>query len=334
MINFATIGTSSITEKMIDAIARVDGARVTAVYSRNADTGREFGEKFGISTYFDSIESLAGDKSIDAVYVASPNSIHFEQVITLLKGRKHVLCEKSIASNAAEAEKMFQTAYKNGVILLEAMRSLYDPGYAMIKSHLADLGKIRRARIEYCKYSSKYDSFKAGNEKNIFMRELSAGALMDIGVYCVEIMIGLFHRPETVRSASVLVRGGADGCGTILAHYPDKIAELCYSKITDSENVSEIQGEDGVMYIDQIDSPTRIRIKLRNGEESDIKIPIHENNMQFEVEFFTEVIKNKGSRTQDDLLLQMQTISLQAMEILEDARKQCGINFPADQNII
>lgn len=334
MIKFATIGTSSITEKMIDAISRCEEAQLTAVYSRNLESAKAFGEKFNVQTYFDSLEALANDNTVNAVYVASPNSLHYEQVIMLLKGRKHVLCEKALASNSAEAEKMFQTAYKNGVLLLEATRSLYDPGFSMIKENLPMLGKVRRARIEYCQYSSRYDRFKAGEDLNIFMREFSAGATMDIGVYCTEILVGLFQRPDKITASAVLLRGGVDGCGTILATYQNMIAELIYSKITDGENISEIQGEDGVMYIHNIDSPTRIRIRLRSGEESDIMIPVHENNMLFEVDFFVSCIQKKGNSEQDELLLKMQTVSLHSMEILEDARKQCGINFPADQFVI
>lgn len=114
---------------------------------------------------------------MEAVYVASPNYMHYKHVMKLLKAGKHVFCEKAIASNHAEAEEMFRTAQERNLVLLEAVRPVFDPGMQVIQNNLYKLGAIRKANISYCQYSSRYDSFKEGQEHNIFSRERSLNAM-------------------------------------------------------------------------------------------------------------------------------------------------------------
>ena len=101
---------------------------------------------------FDDLSELAESKEINAVYIASPNSLHAAQTIQMLNGGKHVLCEKSIASNQYEFEQMQKDALKNRKVLLEAMRSVYSPGLVAIRENLSKLGTIRRASFQYCQY--------------------------------------------------------------------------------------------------------------------------------------------------------------------------------------
>lgn len=181
-IGFATIGTSKITQKFLSAAKECEGFKLVAVYSRDIKKAEQFAGEQGAERFYDSLDMLAADKDVEAVYVASPNYMHYKHVMKLLKAGKHVFCEKAIASNHAEAEEMFRTAQERHLVLLEAVRPVFDPGMQAIKNNLYKLGAIRKANISYCQYSSRYDSFKEGQEHNIFSRECSAGALMDIGV--------------------------------------------------------------------------------------------------------------------------------------------------------
>ena len=91
----------------------------------------------------------------------------------------------------------------------------------------------------------RYELVRRGEPTNIFSTELATGALMDLGVYCVHLALGLFGAPQSLRAAAVQLANGADGAGTILACYEDKLAELLYSKITDGCLPGQIQGEQG-----------------------------------------------------------------------------------------
>ena len=240
-LKIGIIGTNFISDDFCDAAAQVDGIELYAVYSRSADTGNHFAERHNIPTVFTDYEQFL-DSPIDAVYVASPNFAHCSQSIKAMEKKKHVLCEKPAASNAAELQRMRAAAENGQAVLLEAMRSVYDPGFQAIEANLYRLGKIRSVSFRFCQYSSRYDNFRKGIIENAFRPELSNGALMDIGVYCVHPLVRLFGMPEKIEGASVFLENGVDGMGTILAQYPGWQAVLQYSKITSGYTESEVQG--------------------------------------------------------------------------------------------
>ena len=132
-MNFAIIGTNYISDWFMNAGKHCEKLHVQAVYSRTMEKGREFADKYRIPDCYDSLEALAGAENVDAVYVASPNALHAAQSIQMLNAGKHVLCEKSIASNERELRAMLAAAEKNQVIVMEAMRSVFDPGFSEIQ---------------------------------------------------------------------------------------------------------------------------------------------------------------------------------------------------------
>ena len=98
-MNFAIIGTNFISDWFMAAGKHCEKLHVQAVYSRTMEKGRAFADKYGIPDCYDSLEKLAAAENVEAVYVASPNAFHASQSIQMLEAGKHVLCEKSIASN-------------------------------------------------------------------------------------------------------------------------------------------------------------------------------------------------------------------------------------------
>lgn len=327
MITIGTVGTSNITQKFLSAAKESKRIYYGAAYSRNMENAKAFAQRFGADKYYDSLKEMAEDKTLDAVYIASPNFLHFEHTMLFLKAGKHVLCEKPLASNSWEATQMIEYAKEHNLVLLEAIRPIYDPGYGAIEANINKLGAIRHVRLSFGRYSSKYDDFLEGRSPNIFEPKCSAGALMDMGVYCVHPLIGLFGFPEKLQSACVKLSNGIDGNGLILGSYSDMIAELSYSKISDSQLHSEIQGELGTMMISEISSPEHIKIRYKNGKEEIVEVPVCENNMVYEAVAFADAIEN-GKDT-----ARYHEISLLAMKLMDEVRKQQGILFPADMNI-
>ncbi len=326
MIRFATIGTSKITEGVLEAARQCEGFELYAVYSRQLEKARSFAESQGAQVAYDSLEKLAADPMVDAVYIASPNSLHYEQAMLLMKSGKHVLCEKALASNRKEAEEMIRTATDNKVILLEAMRLSFDPGMKAIKDNLYKLGDVRNAHLEYCQYSSRYDAFKAGDIQNIFRHEMSAGALMDIGVYCIHAMIDIFDAPQFTYGTSVLLSNGIDGAGSITAKYSDKVVSVSYSKITGGVLPSQIQGEKGVMIFTEVASQRDIKIRYYDGSEETVPVPNIVNNKVYEIAYFIDAIKGEKD------VSRYNQISLEALTIMDRTRQQSGIVFPADNH--
>lgn len=323
-IEFAVIGTNVITDKFLEAAKTVEDFHLKGVYSRSKEKALAYAQKHGAELIFDDLDELAACDEIAAVYIASPNSFHAPQSIQMLKAKKHVLCEKPIASNSKELTKMKETALENNVILLEALRSEFSPGFAAIKENMYKLGTIRRVSFQYCQYSSRYDKFKQGIIENAFNPEFSNGALMDIGVYCVHPMIALFGKPDTVISSSLKLSNGVDGAGTILLEYEEMQGELLYSKITNSKVPSQIQGENGSMVIQEIQNPEIVTIYYKNGETEQLDIPKVDNNMFYETEAFIRLIEEKEFN--HDYLKN----SLMEIELMDEVRKQQEIVFPAD----
>jgi len=323
-IRFATIGTNFITEWFLEAAKKCSNLEYAAVYSRHEETAQQFAAKHGAKRYETDLHLLAQADDIDAVYVASPNSLHCEQSILMMEHGKHVLCEKPIASNTAELKRMLDSAEKNQVVLLEAIRNVFDPGFEAVKDNLPKLGKIRRASFQYCQYSSRYDKFKAGIIENAFKTELSNGALMDIGVYCVHALVKLFGKPDTIHAEGVILKDSIDGSGTILAGYPEMQAELIYSKISNSKIPSQIQGEAATMVIREISDIQEIEIYYNNGKTEKIIIK-KEPSMYYETKEWAAFIENGLTAKEYN------RYSLIALALMDEARSQQNIVFPADQ---
>lgn len=328
-MNLAVIGTNFISDWFMAAGKRCKKLQVQAVYSRTMEKGRAFADKYGIPDCYDCLEALAAAENVDGVYIASPNALHAEQSIQMLNAGKHVLCEKSIASNEKELRAMLEAAERNHVIVMEAMRSVLDPGFAAIQEHLPKIGKVRRATIQYCQYSSRYDKFKNGIIENAFKPELSNGSLMDIGVYCVHPMVKLFGKPDGISAAGIRLHNGVDGMGTILAKYEEQgiLVELIYSKITDSVLPTQIQGEEGCMLIEEIYNTNKLTIRYRNGNREEILVEKVDpnNNMYYEIEEFIRTAESgEGAKEHNQY-------SLWEMQVMDEARRQMGIVFPADE---
>ncbi|MFB6468586.1 Gfo/Idh/MocA family protein [Cytobacillus sp. Hz8] len=327
MIRFGIIGTNWITEKFIDAASKIEDFQLAAVYSRTKEKAKEFAEKFGASTTFTNLEEMAGSDEIDAVYIASPNSFHSLQAILFLQNKKHVICEKPICSNQKELSAMIQAAEENQVLLMEAVKSTFMPGFKAVQDHLHKIGDVRRYFASYCQYSSRYDAYKEGTILNAFDPKFSNGSLMDIGIYCIYPLVALFGKPQEIKASGLLLDSGIDGQGSILLKYEDKDAVIMYSKISDSFLPSEIQGEKGSMIIDRISAPEKAEIRYRSGEVETLVNETIENSMYYEAKEFIELIQNGEVESRVNTFAN----SMIVMEIMDEVRKQVGVVFPADQ---
>lgn len=327
MIRFGIIGTNWITEAFLEAATTIEDFALTAVYSRTEERAKEFVEKHQAPHTFTSIEEMAQSDVLDAVYIASPTSFHASQAINLLKHGKHVLCEKPIASNTRELKEMIQAAKENKVLLMEALKSGFLPSYSSIRENLHKIGPVRRYFASYCQYSSRYDAYKEGTVLNAFKPEFSNGSLMDIGVYCVYPMVQLFGKPNSIKASALMLDSGVDGEGGILAHYDGIEGMVMFSKITNSYIPSEIQGENGSILIDKISSPEKVEIHYRDGRVEDISVLPDQHQMYYEAKEFIELIQNGALES----TVNSYENSMAVMEILDEARKQIGLVFPADR---
>lgn len=328
MLRFGIIGTNWITERFIQAAEETEQFALTAVYSRTEEKGKAFAAKYNSNPeVFTDLEKMVSSDLVDAVYIASPNSYHAEQAILCMSHGKHVLCEKPFASNVEETQRMIRAAKENDVLLMEAMKSTLMPNFRVITNNLYKIGRVRRYFASYCQYSSRYDAFKQGTVLNAFNPVYSNGSLMDLGIYCLYPMVTLFGKPESLQATGIMLSSGVDGEGSILMRYEDMDAVVMYSKIADSYAPAEIQGENGTLIIDKINQPYDVKIMYRDGTVEDLRQPQMQESMFYEAREFIELAQSGRRESGVNTLAN----SLIVAEIMEEARRQIGLKYPADR---
>lgn len=328
MIRFGTVGTSWITASFISA-ARLSGKmELKAVYSRSSEKAGKFAEENNAPATFTDLEEMAASPEIDAVYIASPNSLHFKHAILFLQNKKHVICEKPIFSNVAELEKAFRIADENGVFLIEAIRNMHSPNLAVLKRELGRAGVLRSAILPYISYSSRYDLVLKGEEPNIFSAKFSGGALVDLGVYPLFLAVALFGRPEGVSYSPVILPTGVDGAGTLVLDYSGFVCTIMCSKISDSTLPCEIHGEKGTFILGDAAPISSITFHdSRTKKREDFGGQQEEEDMMYEATEFARIIKEADREAYEDL----KQLSRTVLEITEQARLQNGIVFESEK---
>ena len=119
MIRFGTIGTGSIVATFSQACSISACAQITAVYSRSADTGRRFASANApAAAVYDDMAAFLAAEDVDAVYIASPNSLHYQQALACLQQGKHVLCEKPATVTPQELEQLLELARQKGLVFM------------------------------------------------------------------------------------------------------------------------------------------------------------------------------------------------------------------------
>ncbi len=320
-IRFGIVGTNFISDWFVMASKLVCGVEISAVYSRKFDTGETFAQKHNIArVYTDCKEMFASN--IDAVYVASPTICHKDHSILAMEAGKHVLCEKMIAASYSDFCEMKSAAHQFSVVLLEAMRPLFDPAYDLVRRILSELGRPRFASLEYLQYSSRYDKFKAGIVENAFKPEMKNSALADIGIYPLNTCISLFGKPESISASSTFLENGFEGEGIATLDYGDFSADVVYSKIRNGERPSVIKCEHGDLFIDKISAPSVLTV-VKNGETEQIKLPSPEYNlnMQYEIAAFRDMLG--GERRHAPYLDHTEAV----MRCVDSIYRSVGIDF-------
>lgn len=327
-MKLATIGTSWITSSFINAAISSGKLTLHSTFSRSIEKAKEFAEKHQASHAYSNLEEMLKDEEIDVIYIASPNSHHFNHVIQCLKAKKHVICEKPIFSNTKELSAAYQCAEENNVFLFEAIRNIHTPNFHLLQKELHKVGQLRSASLHYLQYSSRYDAFLNGEEPNVFSPAFSGGALVDLGVYPLFIAVSLFGQPEKVDYYPVKLRTGIDGNGTLILKYADFTCTIMCSKISHSYLPSEIHGEKGTIILDQTSCISKLEYKeIKSNISTTFSVNQDENDMKYEILHFINVMDTNNLEEYSRL----KNLSRTVLEITEMARKQNSIIFGSER---
>lgn len=326
MIRYATVGTSWITDSFIRGCALLgDSFSLEAVYSRSLSKGAEFAARFGCDKIYTKLLDLAEDPSVDAVYIASPNALHFLQSELFLQHGKHVICEKPITVTPSELKELLSLAESKGLVYMEALMARHMPSWNTVREAIKRLGKISHVRFDFSQRSSKYDGYLKGEHQNIFDPEMATGALMDLGIYCIYPAVGWFGRPDSIYSYCNKLKTDIDGDGGAIFRYKDMTVELCWSKTAQSGIGSEILGDCGTLVIPSISKLTDVELRENDGSKTKITDNAEKPLlMSYEAADFYRYITDKSTASE---LKDVNELALTVSEIMLDIRRQSGIQF-------
>ena len=323
MIKYGVIGSGWIAEEFVMGAQTVEGLEFAAMYSRTYEKGKEFAEKFGCENIYTDLEKFA-KSDIDAVYIASPNLLHYEQSKLMLENGKHVLCEKPITITPDEFSELFSLAQSKKLIYTEAIMMMFSPNKNLLKNALGKIGNITTAHFDFSQLSSKYAALKRGENPNIFNPEMKTGCLRDLGIYCYYPAVEFFGIPEKITSRAGFIETGADGYGTAVLDYPDKQVTLTYSKIGQDYLGSQIFGDKGTITIESISKLTNIKIHFADGKTEDVTGETEKYIlMSYEAEkfhdFITDFEKNKEE------YFYINNIISEVNKLMYEVKNQCNI---------
>lgn len=198
------------------ALSVLAEAELYAIASRDTDKAQRFARKYGFEKAYGSYEEFLADPEVEVVYIATPISQHYDNILQCLYAGKHVICEKCLTVNAVQAEKVITLARQKKLFLMEAMWTKCQPVFREIKKWIAQgkLGTVQAVDIRF--YTA------AGEGHRLYKKEIAGGAFLDLGFYPVSYACAMLgNEPSRVIDHTVIGEKGVDYLDSILLEYPN-----------------------------------------------------------------------------------------------------------------
>ncbi len=323
-MKLAVLGTGKIVQEFLPMIQQVTDVELVALLStpRSLDKAKEMQAQYQVQEVYTDYETLLGNAIIDTVYVALPNHLHYQYTKAALLQGKNVICEKPFTLNAQQLQELIQIATEKRLILLEAITNQYLNNFLQIKKDLAQLGKIKIVECNYSQYSSRYDAFKEGKILPAFDPQKGGGALMDINIYNIHFIVGLFGKPEKVQYLANIERD-IDTSGILVLDYGAFKAVCIGAKDSTAQIRSVIQGTDGsIEVLGATNEMPRYERRSKTEIEA-VNVNLDKHRMYQEFEKFTEVIDQK------DLAFALEQLnhSLTVMQVVDQALESANLHL-------
>ncbi|XP_027015077.2 trans-1,2-dihydrobenzene-1,2-diol dehydrogenase [Tachysurus fulvidraco] len=303
--------------------------QVVAVAARDSKRAEDFAQKHFIPKVYSSYEELAKDPDIDVVYVGTIHPHHHPVGIIFLNAKKNVLCEKPLAMNLREVKELLATAKTNNVFLMEAVWTRFFPVSLEISRLLAQeaVGELKLVRADF-----------GASLKNIprsVEKELGGGALIDIGIYCLQFVLMVYNgeKPESIQATGVCLDTGVDESMVVTLKFSQGRLAVCTCTIAvDLPNEAVIIGTKGTIRVPaHMWSPTSL---IENGNETQYPVPepylptnfINSTGMRYEAEEVRQCLL-KGLKESSRM---SHSDSALLAEIMDECRRQVGVVYSQD----
>ncbi|XP_031602395.1 trans-1,2-dihydrobenzene-1,2-diol dehydrogenase [Oreochromis aureus] len=304
--------------------------QVVAVAARKLEDAQEFAKKHSISKAYGSYEELARDPDIDVVYIGVIHPYHLNTCLLFTNAKKNVLCEKPLAMNTKEVQQILASAKKNDVFLMEAVWTRFFPVSVEIRRLLAqgELGEVKMVRSEF--------GVPLMHVSRAVQKELGGGALLDIGIYCLQFISMVYNgeKPESIQASGVVhVETGVDETVVaILKYSKNRMAVITCSSGVQLPNDAIIMGTKGTVRIPApMWCPTSLVV---NDKETEYPVPepylplnfINSTGMRYEAEEVRQCLL-KGLK---ESTVMSHADSLLLVELEDEIRRQVGVVYSQD----
>ena len=308
------VSTSRVMELFWAGYGQMENVRVTAICCRPQSEGkaRRWAEEHGIPAVYTDYEAFLAEGAFDFAYIGSVNSQHYPQARQALEAGRNVILEKPFTVTAAEARTLAALAEEKKLWLFEAITTLYTPGFAFLRQHLADIGPVRGALLNFSKYSSRYDRYLAHEMTTTFDPDHAGGALYDMNVYCLHLLCALAGFPQTGEYRPNRGWNGIDTSGLAVLQYDGFSAACMAAKDSTAPSGMTLQGENGCLVVDGEPNACVRTCALLGGERIAGPSP-EKHQFAFEFEAFDRIWRT-GDRAAHDAAL---AHTVQVMELLD-----------------
>jgi predicted dehydrogenase len=323
VVRWGIAGPGAIAARFADAMRMVDGGTVVAVASRSTERAHAFARRFDIERHYGSYEDLAADSGVDIAYVATPHSRHAADALLFIAANKHVLCEKPFTLNAAQAREVVRTARDAGRFVMEAMWSRFLPSYRVLSDVIAE-GRIGEPLLVEADLGWRSPVDPADRH---FDLEQGGGALLDLGIYPVQLCFLVLGEPDVVVGQGHVGTTGVDEQVAAVMHHPGGRLGVVKTAIrTPMSCTARIAGTEGTIDIPAfMHCPDHITVRDANGEER-IDARYEGDGLRFEVDEVHRCIE--AGRLESLRMPLHETVAI--AEVLDAIRAQVGVRFPGE----
>lgn len=321
------LGTGMIVQEFLPWLVEQGPFTVQAVCSteRSAPLAQELCRQYGVPQHTTNYLELL--QWVDVVYIAVPNMQHTRFVRVALEAGRHVIVEKPMTPTAAQTEELVALARRKNVFLFEAVTTQYLENYGKIRELLPRVGTVKLVQCNFSQYSSRYDAFCAGQVAPSFDPACAGGALMDLGVYNISYIVGLFGEPNQVHYTANMERN-IDTSGILTMDYSGFKAVSIAAKDCGAPARYVIQGTKG--YILQKSTANRcggVTFHPNEGKEEHYNLNGGRPRQAAEFEVFARAMETGDQ----ELCTRMQDTSIAVSRVLTVARRTAGVRFPGDR---
>ncbi|OUP09219.1 Gfo/Idh/MocA family oxidoreductase [Collinsella sp. An2] len=322
-MNVGIAGAGTIVPAFLQAQQQISELKVKAICA-TPDMERRLhalADDYDIDRVYLDYEKMVVDETLDVIYVAVPNVLHYDFSRKALEQGKSVICEKPFCSCVEEAESLATLAQERGLFLFEATSNQYTPAYDMANTLVPRLGDIKIVALNYSQYSRRYDAFKRGDLPPVFDPAKSGGALMDLNVYNVHFVVGLFGVPESV-SYTANIERGIDTSGVLVMTYPTFVCSLIGAKDCKTVDSISIEGDEGFIHSTaRPNAFSEFSWSLYRGGEGSFAEDGSVPRLYHELRRFAEIM-HMGDYAAGEQALRH---SVAVQRILDEARRQVGV---------